>query len=85
VNEKRTGYFKLLNFRGIPVFIHWSLLAGGMLISAYVGFNPTETVYFSLAYLSLIAIHEFGLLLIFRLALIGTYPFLRSFTDPCLE
>ncbi len=60
MNEKRAGYFNLLKFRGIPVLIHWSLPAGGMLISAYVGFNPTEAVYFSLAYLSLIAIHEFA-------------------------
>jgi len=60
MNEKRASYFKLLEIRGIPVFIHWSLPAGGMLISAYVGFDPTEAVYFSLAYLSLVAIHEFA-------------------------
>jgi ATP-dependent Clp protease adapter protein ClpS/Zn-dependent protease len=65
MNIKR-GYVKLIKIRGIPVFLHWSLPLGGLLISAWAGFNPYEAGYYSLAYLSLIFFHELGHLVVTR-------------------
>jgi len=63
-NER--GYFKLIELRGIPVFLHWSLPLGGLLISAWVGFNPYEAGSYVVAYLSLIFLHELGHLVVAR-------------------
>lgn len=63
-NER--GYFKLVGVQGIPVFLHWSLPLGGLLISAWVGFNPYEAGYYMVAYLSLIFFHELGHLVVTR-------------------
>lgn len=53
------GSVTLLSVRGVPVFVHWSFPAGGLVISWFVGFGE-ETVWFCLAFVLLIAIHELG-------------------------
>ena len=40
--------------------MHWSFPVGGLLISAYAGFNIWEAAFFGLGYVLLIAIHEAG-------------------------
>lgn len=60
MSDKRAGYVKLLRIHGIPLFVHWSVPAGGLLISAFAGFRPVEAAYFCLAYVFLICTHEFG-------------------------
>jgi ATP-dependent Clp protease adapter protein ClpS len=60
MKERRTGYFRFLAVRGVPLFVHWSLPAGGLLISAFVGFDPYQALFFCLGYVLLVAIHEGG-------------------------
>jgi ATP-dependent Clp protease adapter protein ClpS len=56
----KAGSLKINILRGIPVFIHWSLPAGGLLISTFVGFALPDVIYFCIAYTLLIVIHELG-------------------------
>jgi ATP-dependent Clp protease adapter protein ClpS len=56
----RKGYFKLVELRGIPVFVHWSLPAGGVLVSLIGHVDPKQWVYYCIAYTLLVAIHELG-------------------------
>src|SRR5947208_3103158 len=60
MSDARVGYLRLLNAKGTPVFVHWSFPVGGLLISAYAGFNIGEAAFFCLGYVLLIAIHEAG-------------------------
>lgn len=60
MNLERNGYFRVFNIHAVPVFVHWSFPTAGLLISAWVGFNPKEAGYYIIAYLFLIAIHELG-------------------------
>jgi ATP-dependent Clp protease adapter protein ClpS len=60
MSDARDGHLKLLSANGTPVFVHWSFPVGGLLISAYVGFNIWESVFFCLGYVLVIAIHEAG-------------------------
>ena len=60
MREKLAGYFKLFSARKVPIYIHWSFPLGGLFISLFAGFDPQEAVYFSVAFLLLIAIHELG-------------------------
>jgi ATP-dependent Clp protease adapter protein ClpS len=60
MDETRVGYLRLLNAKGTPVLVHWSFPVGGLLISAFVGFDIWETAFFTLGYVLLIAIHEAG-------------------------
>ena len=45
---------------GVPVHLHWSVLLGGFLPCAYVGFNITDIPFFILAFILLVGVHEFG-------------------------
>jgi hypothetical protein len=60
MNNARTGYLRLLNAKGTPVFVHWSFPAGGLLISTYAGFDIREAAFFCVGYVIVIAIHESG-------------------------
>jgi ATP-dependent Clp protease adapter protein ClpS len=55
-----TGHFKIAVIAGAPVLVHWSFPAGGLLLSALVGFRTMEAVAYCVAYTTLIAIHELG-------------------------
>jgi ATP-dependent Clp protease adapter protein ClpS len=54
------GYFKVKTIRGVPVFVHWSLPAGGILVSVFGHVDPKEWVYYCVAYTLLVIIHESG-------------------------
>jgi ATP-dependent Clp protease adapter protein ClpS len=54
------GSVKVATIRGIAVYFHWTLPVGGLLISLVVGFKPIEALYYAIALVSLIAIHELG-------------------------
>jgi len=58
--DKPAGSVQVAIVRGVPVFIHWSLPAGGLLISFISGVEPIESLYYCIAFATLIAIHEFG-------------------------
>lgn len=45
---------------GVPVYVHWSILFGGLLPSPWVGFHALELLYFTIGYIILVAVHEFG-------------------------
>lgn len=51
---------KIAEMRGVPIFIHWSLPAGGLVISVWAGFDLREAAYYCLAYTMLVAAHELG-------------------------
>jgi hypothetical protein len=44
----------------VPVHLHWSVLLGGLMPCVYVGFNIIEILFFTVAFILLVAIHEFG-------------------------
>src|SRR5262249_2068731 len=52
------GYFKIGTLRGTAIFGHWSIPFTGFLISAFVGFNFLEAIYYSAGCLCVIALHE---------------------------
>lgn len=58
--NKRTGYFKLAQVGDVELLVHWSLPAGGVIVAAFVHADPKQWVYFCLAYLLLVIIHEAG-------------------------
>jgi ATP-dependent Clp protease adapter protein ClpS len=58
--NKRSGYFKLGQVGGVELLVHWSLPAGGVIVGAFVHADPRQWVYFCLAYLLLVIIHEAG-------------------------
>jgi ATP-dependent Clp protease adapter protein ClpS/Zn-dependent protease len=68
VVKRPAGYFKLVEVRGVPLFLHWSFPLGGLLISAWAGFDRYEATYYTAAYLCLILIHELGHLAVARAA-----------------
>ena len=57
---KGRGYFKLVSIRGVPMFVHWSLPAGGVFVSLFGRVAPKEWVYYCVAYTLLVIIHESG-------------------------
>jgi hypothetical protein len=58
--NKRSGCFKLAQVGDSEVLVHWSLPAGGLLVAAFVHADAKQWVYFCLAYLLLVIIHEAG-------------------------
>ena len=58
--NKRPGYFRLAKVGGSQLLVHWSLPVGGVIIALFVHADPGQWVYFSLAYLLLVIIHEAG-------------------------
>jgi len=60
LNESREVYYKLLTFRGVPIFVHHSLPMGGFLFAVYAGFDGGNVLYYCVAYFLLIGAHEAG-------------------------
>lgn len=58
--DMQAGSFKVATVRGAPLRIHWSLPVGGLVLSIFSGFRLTEWLYYCLAFLALISIHELG-------------------------
>jgi ATP-dependent Clp protease adapter protein ClpS len=58
--SERKGYVRLLSVGGTPVFVHWSLPLGGLVISSMGGLDLHRAVFFAVGYALLIAFHEFG-------------------------
>lgn len=52
--------FKVATVQGAPLRIHWSLPVGGLMLSILSGFSLTDWLYYCLAFLALISIHELG-------------------------
>ncbi len=52
--------FKVATVQGAPLRIHWSLPVGGLMLSIFSGFSLTEWLYYCLAFLALISVHELG-------------------------
>jgi hypothetical protein len=55
-----SGYVRILKLKGIPVYIHWSLPIAGIIISAFIGFELSEVIYYSIAFFLLALVHELG-------------------------
>jgi ATP-dependent Clp protease adapter protein ClpS len=55
---KEPGAIKILEVGGIPLFAHWSLIAGAALLSLFVRFDATATIVLCMAYVFLIGLHE---------------------------
>lgn len=59
-DRKRSGYFRGLSIKGVPLFIHCSLPVGGLLIALLAGARAQTVPFFCLGYALLIATHEGG-------------------------
>jgi ATP-dependent Clp protease adaptor protein ClpS len=57
---RKPGYVRLATLGGVPVFAHWTLPIGGLLLAAWVDFRLETAAAFSLTYFTLIAVHELG-------------------------
>jgi len=60
VTGPRAGSIELMRPWGVPVYVHWSFLIGGLIISMFAGGGINLIMYCSMAYALLILIHEFG-------------------------
>ncbi len=58
--KRESGYRKVIEVNKVPLFIHWSLPVGGLLIAAYFNSDLEKTFYFVAAYVALVLIHEIG-------------------------
>lgn len=58
--NRPAGYFKLAQIGGVRLLVHWSLPAGGAIVAAFMHADPKQWVFFCLAYLLLVIIHEAG-------------------------
>ena len=56
----RKGSWKIASVRGVPVFLHWTLGAAVLPVALLTGFELTASLYYFLAYVFLILIHELG-------------------------
>lgn len=54
----RPGLFKVATVKEVPVFVHWSFPAGGLVLCAWTGFQPLASVYFVFAFTLLVLLHE---------------------------
>lgn len=67
------GYFKFFTLKDVPVYIHWSFPSGGLILAFYAGFDLYKVVYYTFAYVFLIAVHEIGHMLVARLHELKVY------------
>lgn len=58
--NKISGSIEIARISQVPVYLHWSVPLGGILISAYIGFIPLQAFYFCISFLALVLVHEFG-------------------------
>lgn len=58
--SKKAGYVKLFEVRKTPVFVHWSLPAVGALISLFCASAPNQLIYYYIAFVLLVIVHESG-------------------------
>lgn len=58
--NKRNGYLKIADIRGVPIFIHWTFPAGGILFSTIAATDFRQLVYYCIAYSFLVIAHESG-------------------------
>lgn len=56
----RRGRLQVATVRGVPVYVHWSLPLGGLIVAAIGGVGVAGAASCSLAFAALIALHEFG-------------------------
>lgn len=59
-SSDRRGYAQIFKIWGIPVYMHWSLPYGGLLIAVYAGLDIRDIGYSCIGYVMLILIHEAG-------------------------
>jgi len=57
---KQPGYLKVGTVRNIPIYVHWSFAAVGVLVSLLGHADPVQWVYFYIAYAFLVLLHEGG-------------------------
>jgi len=57
---RQRGYARIATIHGIPLLVHWSFPAGGLLVAACAGVGLPVSLYYSLAYAVLVALHEAG-------------------------
>ena len=60
MNNKEAGSIKILTLKGIPVYLHWSFPAAGLVLYIIAKFKFPETIYFCIAFTFLIILHEIG-------------------------
>ena len=58
--NKKSGYLKLAQVGSVELLVHWSLPAGGVIVAAVVPADAKQWIYFCIAYLLLVIIHEAG-------------------------
>lgn len=57
----RYGYIGPLQFRGVPIYIHWTFPVGGLLLTFFLGeVTWKTTIPLMAAYTMLILVHELG-------------------------
>jgi len=56
----KRGYAKVAELRGVPVWAHWSLPLGGAIVSLYGQVEPQQWMYYCMAFVLLVVVHELG-------------------------
>ena len=60
MTERSPGYVEVARIGDVPVFVHWSLLFSGLLISSLGGLDFKRTFFYTVGYFLLIGAHEAG-------------------------
>lgn len=85
VRSRPRGAVRLLRIGGVPVFLHWSSVAGGLALSAGSGFDPRVIPWTILGYMLVIMAHEAGHALAARSVGLQVYAIrLRGLGGRCL-
>jgi len=54
------GYLKIAVIRGVAVYVHWSLPAGGAMVACLGGVDLARWIYYCVGYSILVVVHESG-------------------------
>ena len=60
MNNKKAGSLKIFILKDVPVYLHWSFPAAGLLLYIFAKFAIPETIYLCIAYTLIIILHEIG-------------------------
>ncbi|MEW6585490.1 MAG: ATP-dependent Clp protease adaptor ClpS [Nitrospirota bacterium] len=58
--KKEAGSIKIITLKGVPVYLHWSFPAAGLVLYIFAKFAIPETIYYCIAFTFLIILHEIG-------------------------
>ena len=62
--KREPGYLKTIQINDVAIYIHWSFPLGGLFIAWFFDQEANRIIYFVVAYVLLILVHELGHLLV---------------------